>query len=436
MNFPHFSPLAVEFLIAMRLSLWSLLISLAIAGKFPPPLNNSSSDESIDSFAKVTIEIFNDFYVKFTPVVNVIKSVELGGLEVADEIIKRIMGSSELKLSLILQNFNKIQRGWRRKIEFCVMFVDTHRSFSKIFKRIQTSEFLLKFIKIFIDFLLFSGNFEFQGYFLIFYLPINNISTPSSDITKIFINLWSKYVINVNILTPSTDGASIDIYTYFPFSNTYCEEVHPQIYNNFNLKTGFLKKLPHFPSKTKNFHNCEIKIATFEFPPFNMFKENGKRGLIHWGLEGFLTTVIGLEINANFKEIFTHKSLWKNSSGENAIDNTLKLSLDGQVNMSIGFMTTTNFRNSKMSSTYSYYTTNLVWVIGAEKPLTALQILSKPFQKQVWGWVWISLFLGFIVIKIIKCYGKKVKENGNLNYFQPLKSFKILFLEGKSNTRT
>lgn len=216
----------------------------------------------------------------------------------------------------------------------------------------------------------------------------------------------------MNILTPSTeDGATVDIYTYFPFTKNYCEEVHPQIYNKFNLKTGFEHRdLPHFPNKVKNLHNCSLKVSTLEVPPFNLCRLKPSGEWSAWGLEGIFMTVMSHEISAILNRTFTHKRIWGNSSAQNAVDRALEMVENGKVNMSIGFMTSSRQQQSKMAATYSYYTTNLVWVIGAGKPLTAIQIFSKPFQRAVWFFIVVSMLVGFMVIGCVKCVGGKVRR--------------------------
>lgn len=134
---------------------------MAIAGNYS---NYSSGDETVDVLVEAVVEIFRDFYVKITPVVNFIKSVDekgvsrrqrkldgekfehFGSMAVVDEIIEHIMLGIELELSFSIQNYDKIARSKTRKIEFCVMIVDSHENFKKIFREMETGKKLWNFL--------------------------------------------------------------------------------------------------------------------------------------------------------------------------------------------------------------------------------------------------------------------------------------------------
>lgn len=255
--------------------------------------------------------------------------------------------------------------------------------------------------------------FDFQGYYVIVNIP-NNSKNSSLDLQHTFNDLWKNYMINSLLLQPSnSDFSTIKIFTFFPFTKGHCEQVHPVLYNTFNTSNGFSRKVKNFPNKVSNFHKCSLKISTLDIPPFSTCKKDRFGNWISFGIDGIYTTVIGRALNSSYDRIFTHKKSWKNSSAENAMNKALEMVIDGQANLSIGFMTGSRGRNSKMASSYSYYTTNLVWVIGAGKPLTAIQIFSKPFQKEVWSWVILTILIGFMVIWRVKKMNLKVNENFN-----------------------
>jgi hypothetical protein len=236
-----------------------------------------------------------------------------------------------------------------------------------------------------------------------------NPSNSTFELQMTFNDLWKNYMVNSLFLQPSfRDNSTINIFTSFPFTKNHCEHVHPILYNTFNISHGFAKNNAHFPNKVGNFHDCPLKISTVEIAPFSMLKKNFTGQINGWGIDGIFTTVVGRELKSNYEKIFTHQKTWKNSSAENAMEKALEMVIDGHANFSIGFMTESRRRNSKMASSYSYYTTNLVWVIGAGKPLTAIEIFSKPFQKEVWSCIIVVIGISFWVIRRIKKMNKKV----------------------------
>jgi hypothetical protein len=76
--------------------------------------------------------------------------------------------------------------------------------------------------------------------------------------------------------------------------------------------------------------------------------------------------------------------------------------MDEQVNLTLGFFATTAMRDLVMTSSYSYYTSSLIWVIPPGSLISSLEKLLKPFQTAVWTFFLLILFFSFLVVGALK----------------------------------
>lgn len=92
--------------------------------------------------------------------------------------------------------------------------------------------------------------------------------------------------------------------------------------------------------------------------------------------------------------------------------------IEKEANFTIGYMSTTVTRNLFMSSSYIYFTSNLVWITPPGRLTTSFEKLFKPFGIILWSSILCMFVFGYLVIKIIK---------------QQVKSVQV-FVFGRSNT--
>lgn len=76
--------------------------------------------------------------------------------------------------------------------------------------------------------------------------------------------------------------------------------------------------------------------------------------------------------------------------------------MDNQANLTIGYIPTTAIRNKFLTSSYIYYTSNLVWITSPGRLFTSLEKLFQPFGKFTWSCVLMIFVFGFIAIRIVK----------------------------------
>lgn len=84
----------------------------------------------------------------------------------------------------------------------------------------------------------------------------------------------------------------------------------------------------------------------------------------------------------------------------------IKMVMDKQANMTLGYFTTTATRNWFMTSSYVYYSSNMIWVVPPGRLTTSLEKLLHPFQVSVWIMFLITLILSFLFVAIVSRLSK------------------------------
>lgn len=167
-----------------------------------------------------------------------------------------------------------------------VLFADNYESFLKIYGILKPNKF------------------EYQGKYLV--VITENYRLQLAGIKSILVDLWNIFIVNVNIIIKSLDGQSAQIYTFFPFTETYCGKVRPVLWNQFENGT-FLNKTELFPEKTANLYQCPLKVVTFDIPPMMMIELRNDGNHIYRGVDGRLLK--SLSEDMNFKINLTYMAI-------------------------------------------------------------------------------------------------------------------------------
>lgn len=170
-----------------------------------------------------------------------------------------------------------------------VVFIDSCNSFQPFFSKINVKAW------------------EYQGNFI---LAITRYSDKIySCMTEIFEAFWSKHIVNVVIMFMSQTQTEVLLYTFYPFSEFYCERAIPIQLNQYQ-GDRFLQKINYFPDKLNDFYGCKLSVATFNNPPFFMYKHNALTGTVEVdGIEGILLRVLSQRLNFNV-DIYESPDNW------------------------------------------------------------------------------------------------------------------------------
>lgn len=254
--------------------------------------------------------------------------------------------------------------------------------------------------------------------------------TQYSEMLKIFEALWSKYIVNANVIMQSAMGNENEalMFTYYPFTEYFCQEVHPIILNHF-VDGEFTFKIDYFPNKVTNLYLCPIKVATFNNIPFmRLIKRADGSGYDLGGIDGTLLRVLSQKMNFTV-EIIDYPDLWGLIRSDGSVSGATEAVVNNEVNFTMGFYITTPRRNAAMQESYNYYSSYLVWVIPSGHQLSGFEKLFKPFKYIIWSCVSSIIVVSMLVIFFLK-FKSKVAQRfvyGTKNYSPCLNVFNVFF---------
>jgi hypothetical protein len=123
--------------------------------------------------------------------------------------------------------------------------------------------------------------------------------------------LWEKDVVNAVVLANSIDRntstATMDIHTWFPFTEDHCRgPVDKTVILDqcvINSASQFVKNVKLFPEKMSNFHGCELRASTFLHEPFTISKKKGDSNVTQYseGIEISVLQTIANKLNFSVK---------------------------------------------------------------------------------------------------------------------------------------
>ncbi|CAG9797469.1 unnamed protein product [Chironomus riparius] len=296
------------------------------------------------------------------------------------DMMNEILYHVKTKIVIQVDSLMDVKLSTRKRISN-IIFVDSFESFKIIHEKMDYN------------------HFEFQGYYLI--VVTSHVYDIYLKMMRIFEALWTNKIINANILfMPQENTNDAILFTYFPYSNYYCENVVPIQLNHFR-GDSWMRKINYFPRKLSNFFGCHLRVATFNNPPFMIIKEDENGVITVDGVEGILLRVLSQRFNFNV-DLYLPQTLWGSIYKNGTSTGAVKMIVDSEVNFTLGFFASIPIRDAVMQPTSVYYTTNLVWMVPPGKPQIALEKLTNPLHKVVWIMSSATFIIGFVVIVVVK----------------------------------
>ncbi|KAL7040765.1 hypothetical protein ACKWTF_000509 [Chironomus riparius] len=333
------------------------------------------------AMSRAVIDYILNFYSKSSSSVNMYHISEQANFKNNSAMMNEVLNHINANIVVQVDNLGAFRHSINKKSISIIMFIDSLEAFNKIYEKLDYR------------------HFDFQGYYLI------SLTGHDNDIyftmLKVFQALWIKKIINANILfMPPENVNEALLFTYYPYSNYYCENVFPIQLNHYR-GDQWMNDIDYFPAKLTNFYGCHLHVATHNNPPFMIIitDENGVVSVD--GVEGILLRVLAERFNFHVdlhvqKELFG--SIYKNGTTTGAI----KLVVDYEVNFTLGFFASLAIRDAIMQPSYVYYTTNILWIVPPGKPQSALEKLANPLKYFVWVLTLLTIVIGFIVIAVVK----------------------------------
>lgn len=251
---------------------------------FLTQVNGLLSDFSIPKYSnaltQATVEIIEKFYLTRTATINFyhasIEDNEVNyerNLDTMNEILYQVQSEIVVQLEGYLDF-----KATNRKRVYNIFFVDSYGSLWNILR------------------LMSPFYFDYQGFYLIV------LTTHSDEQYRImmdtFENMWSEYIINVNIiwLAPENDNEAI-MYTYFPYTSFFCGRALPIQLNQFYFGKWLHASTDFFPKKVSNMYGCPLKVATVFTAPFMIIQQLEDGKLRPDGIDGVVLRVLSQRMN-------------------------------------------------------------------------------------------------------------------------------------------
>jgi len=240
-----------------------------------------------------------------------------------------------------------------------------------------------------------------------FYILLSFNACNETNESKIFEKVWQQQIYNINLICK--DDEEILMKTFVPYQIEKCGSTDSVIIDKFINYSWNNKNF--FPQKFTNLFNCQLKVASFLYPPITMRKTLADGSFRYYGSEMEIVKELAQILHFNINHNYVSKTgssglLFDNGTGVGL----LKQTLDGEVDMLMGFYYLTLQRSKFLSFTQSHYSIPLVIMIPGGQPYSAFEKLFQPFQIILWCSLLLTFAIGLVIITIINCQNKKIRN--------------------------
>lgn len=241
---------------------------------FHKQLSNQNINE--DVLTEAVSSVITNYFMKRTSTIHFCSaSSGLDEKAITQDLISKIIEKLDTDIVIQLAEFAHIQK-MKTPRTHNVFFVDNYESFRNLFGKLQPE------------------NFEFQGYYVV--VITEYYKSQLSGVKSILTDLWNIFIVNVNIFVKSEDGRLAQIYTYFPYSESFCAKVKPILWNQFE-NGSFINKSDWFPNKMENLYNCSLKVVSFNIQPMMMIELHSDGNHVYKGIDGELLFTLAERMN-------------------------------------------------------------------------------------------------------------------------------------------
>lgn len=277
-----------------------------------------------------------------------------------------------------------------------------------------------------------ADTYDYAGYYTIVLSEF--IDDYDETITQILKDCWSLYIANAIVLTPSKDYETIFLHTFFPYTPQHCESVKPIVYDRF-ANESFIRNANIFPDKFRNFHQCPLKISSYNFPPFVIMTKQLSGSYYIDGIEGTIVRVISQRLNFTPIVLLSSLNILRNITNisntdflkpklprsldmvsffhqlysfhfQQNWDKSTNLFLfkigDDTANLTMGAIVVANSRAEKYSMTFAHYYSALLFAIPIGRPYSSFEKLFFPFKMRAWVCICILFTIAATVITALK----------------------------------
>lgn len=318
--------------------------------------------------------------------INLINGLKNYHLHDVKDFINELLTRIGSKISVRFINFKVAIQD---RMFFKVLLLDSLESFHEIIKKILPNRYQLR------------------GYFLIVFE-----SADETDMKEIFKTLWESYINNVNILSRGNSNESILVSTIVPFSERGCNKTDPMKFEEFTNGSFINRSSIFFPDKFKNFHNCPIKVTTFEALAPSVLRENYANGSYRlYGRDVDIIHSLASELHftADIYYLLPYGG-WGILSPNGSATGSMGRAIRREADFILGNLYLKLDRSIFMDYSFVYFLDQIIFVIPVGAPLTTFQKLIRPFEIFVWIVLGASILVGIVIIMILQMQSKTVKD--------------------------
>lgn len=335
--------------------------------------------------------------------------------EFINEIVKKVTKS--LEMSVHIEDYEKMEQTMVRSCS--VFIINSMDEFDKIYA-ILTPQ-LFNYNK---DFLFVDTNKSLNSSNSLESLPMTNIllnsitmtqpkinSSPFRlNTTKIFQQLWKKFILYANLVTIDDDSqCGMSVTTFEPFTENTCNNTSPVVVNYY--KNGnFINAMSHLTQdKLKDLQNCPIRVViTTGSEPF-VFIVRQPNGYVNYsGRDISLIEELSESLNFRIHYVILDDKGFLFDNG--TAGGMFKFLQNGSADLAINDLWLTKNRVKYFSATKSYLDDDLVFIIPPGSELTSVDKLVHPLNTRVWILLLASFLTGYFIIFIIKLHSKVVQK--------------------------
>lgn len=134
------------------------------------------------------------------------------------------------------------------------------------------------------------GGFDYTGFYTI---VLTETTSDTEDLIKNILNdCWLLYITNVIVVKNIKTTNKCAIYSYYPFTSSFCAKVVPTILNYYANNSFQYNSNNLFLEKMNNLFGCPVTVATFQTQPHIILTKRNDSTISVWGIDGILLTVL------------------------------------------------------------------------------------------------------------------------------------------------
>ena len=296
----------------------------------------------------------------------------------------------------------------RKNTGFEIYRMDNHTHIQSIKDRLKIYNTILldsfeTFLKLYknID----SKVFNFHGFYLLVLLR-----GKIPEIEEMFVKMFAKKIVNVNAIYD--EGNITKVITFTPFKSGSCRNTEAVEWARYTENGKFNISFDQiFPDELKNFHKCEMKMATFERCPASCLKITRTGNVTSDGFDIRIVKEVEKALNFRLKmEILIGPEMWGNINPDGTTTGAIQKTLNDECDFTAGNFLLRSSRVNIMDPSIVYLTFPVVFAIPLGERLTPFEKLLRPFELVVWILMLVFISFGLLVIFIVNWKFKNVRS--------------------------